>query len=151
MNLDFNMDTMQIDGEGLWVDPGKNIGMNGLAELQSHPGDEEQWDRAVHEGREMIPAPEPEKNKTSAQHSQRNRSEIQQTTFESEEEIDEFVKPRYQSIRGQSNLATPSRNQTPPQQNPRATSPTPANPSRQSQPRAGSAAPRAGSIESTTW
>jgi hypothetical protein len=61
MNLDFNLDTMQLDEEGLWIDPGSAVGLNGLQALYDEQCAEGQpaplpWDRAIHEGRERIEA-----------------------------------------------------------------------------------------------
>lgn len=61
MNLDFNLDTMQLDEEGLWIDPGSAVGLNGLQAMFDDQCLEDQpaplpWDRAMHEGRERIEA-----------------------------------------------------------------------------------------------
>ncbi len=61
MNLDFNLDTMQLDEEGLWIDPGSAVGLNGLQAMfegQCLDGEPEvlPWERAMHEGRERIEA-----------------------------------------------------------------------------------------------
>jgi outer membrane protein TolC len=61
MNLDFNLDTMQLDEEGLWIDPGSAVGLNGLQAMADEACLDDQpaplpWDRAMHEGRERIEA-----------------------------------------------------------------------------------------------
>lgn len=61
MNLDFNLDTMQLDEEGLWIDPKSAVGLNGLqalAEGMCLDGEPTPlpWERAMHEGRERIEA-----------------------------------------------------------------------------------------------
>lgn len=61
MNLDFNLDTMQLDEEGLWIDPKSAVGLNGLQAmfgdqcLEGEPAPLP-WERAIHEGRERIEA-----------------------------------------------------------------------------------------------
>ncbi len=84
MNLDYNMDTMQIDSEGLWIDPGAAIGMNGLAALDC-PNDDP-WEKAQNEGRERIVPNDKDKSQPTRKFSppQENfDSEIRRTSYES--------------------------------------------------------------------
>lgn len=79
LNLDYNLDTMQLDERGMWIDPGSAVGLNGLKMLRDCPEDApDNWDRAVNEERpdslkkpsksaprqEEIPAPTPSSSTT---------------------------------------------------------------------------------------
>jgi outer membrane protein TolC len=58
LGIDFNMETMQLDEQGMWIDPGAALGLNGLRELYEDQAQDE-WQEAIDEGREIIPTPDP--------------------------------------------------------------------------------------------
>ncbi|MDX1962516.1 MAG: TolC family protein [Pirellulales bacterium] len=52
LNLDFNLDTMELNERGLWIDPGSAVGHNGLECLRGgNWPDRSPWDQAWQEGR----------------------------------------------------------------------------------------------------
>lgn len=145
MSLDFNLDTMQLDEEGLWIDPGSAIGLNGLQELAEGACVDGQpellpWERAVHEGRERIEAEKAAKNPDEKQSGNEKAKK-----FEFRPPRDpELLPPPRQPRRAADDQVRPAAHAT--AENPAPRTATPAAPRMTPPKNASSAPPRAGSV-----